>query len=257
MHCLLCYPAWQVSVQSTWQGLPDLPSEVSVSTKGTCVHTMYMYMYMLSYIAPVYQVETLTCTLPCFALICMGDLNSASWAASVAQLVELQPKSNAEGRGFESHLWQQFIFGKLLPWDLICTCVCLCLVCHKCLSLYHVCMYMYNVHVPCNAQCTCTCTNVQCTCVYIQMCMYTYFCSHQSFCLLLFLLQCTYILPCGPLPLLPSHSLLFFPPLPPPSLPPTVWGTVCDWSGTRLDHQSSHCLHKQSNVHKQLKCISQ
>ena len=49
------------------------------------------FSYMLSYIPPVNQVETLA--LPCFVLVCMGDLNTATWAASVAHVVELRPRT--------------------------------------------------------------------------------------------------------------------------------------------------------------------
>ena len=65
-------------------------SSLAPSTSDGSV--MYMYItFTLSYIAAVNQVETLA--LPCFVLICVGDLNSASRAASVAQLVELQPRT--------------------------------------------------------------------------------------------------------------------------------------------------------------------
>ena len=43
------------------------------------------------FVTPIHQVETLA--LPCFVFVCMGDLDSATWAASVAQLVELQPRT--------------------------------------------------------------------------------------------------------------------------------------------------------------------
>ena len=51
----------------------------------------------------------------------MGDLNSASCAASVAQLVELefQPRTLEVMRSSPTTR-QQVFFERLLPWDLIC-----------------------------------------------------------------------------------------------------------------------------------------
>ena len=98
------------------------------------------FSYMLSYIQPVNQVEKLA--LSCFVLVYMGDLNSATWAASVAQVVELRPGKlkvvgSSPTRGIE----------RLLPWDLICvSLLCLCFVVYKCQNIYHVHVCTYSMH---------------------------------------------------------------------------------------------------------------
>ena len=65
--------------------------------------------------------------MPCIVLVCIGDLNSASCAASVAQLVELQAR-------------RQFFFERLLPWDLIC----IPFLCLSQVSEYLSCMHIHT-----------------------------------------------------------------------------------------------------------------
>ena len=96
------------------------------------------------YMFPVNQVKTLA--LLCIVLVCIGDLNSASCAASVAQLVELQPRTlkvvgSSPTRGS---------FERLLPWDLIC----ISFLCLSQVSEYLSCT-VYNT--KCFFVCYCTC----------------------------------------------------------------------------------------------------
>ena len=123
---------------------------------NTC--TLYMYMQYLTLLS------LHTCTLAC-SHRCMSemfDLDPASWAALVAQLVRASVWS-AECRGFESHL-RQLIYSFF--------------ICLRCLSFFFshlsIIMYIYTVPVFWMYYSVCsTCINyTSVICYHIYMYMY-------------------------------------------------------------------------------------
>ena len=97
--------------------------------ESKCPMYMYMYMYIYMYIhVHVYRVSVSLFTL----VYEMFDLDPASWAALVAQLVRASVRS-AECRGFKSHL-RQLIFhffiasGVCLSFfpSQVLSCICIC-----------------------------------------------------------------------------------------------------------------------------------
>ena len=100
--------------------------------------------------AALHIVETLA--MPCIMLVCIRDLNSASCAALVAKLVELQPRTLKVQVPPEAAIFFE-------PWDLICTCACTYMYVHvhvhvhvsllclsQVLSIYHIHVHVH-VHV--------------------------------------------------------------------------------------------------------------